>query len=233
MSALKRSLNLVLLGMLAACAAPPPNRGPAERAPAQPGPPAGAEVFRVDAEQSEIRVLVYRAATLANLGHNHVIVFHPSRGWIAWAVPLARSTLRIEVPVDTAQVDDPAMRREEGTDFPGEIDANAKSGTLHNMLSEALLDGGHFPAVIIAAGATGAAAQVDDMLSATLRLSVAGHESSVTVPVKVERSGRLLTASGSISLTQSDLGLKPFSIMLGALQVQDRMNVKFRIVANQ
>ena len=71
------------------------------------------------------------------------------------------------------------------------------------------------------------------MLSATLRLSVAGHESSVTVPVKVERSGRLLTASGSISLTQSDLGLKPFSIMLGALQVQDRMNVKFRIVANQ
>jgi hypothetical protein len=32
-------------------------------------------------------------------------------------------------------------------------------------------------------------------------------------------------------LRQSELGLKPFSIMLGALQVQDQMVVKFRIVA--
>jgi hypothetical protein len=32
---------------------------------------------------------------------------------------------------------------------------------------------------------------------------------------------------------QTDLGLKPFSAMLGALQVQDEMRVRFRIVAHE
>jgi hypothetical protein len=33
-------------------------------------------------------------------------------------------------------------------------------------------------------------------------------------------------------LRQSDLGLTPFSVMLGALQVQDEMHIKFKIVAS-
>jgi hypothetical protein len=37
--------------------------------------------------------------------------------------------------------------------------------------------------------------------------------------------------SGEMPLRQSDLGLTPFSAMLGALQVEDEMRVKFRIVA--
>jgi hypothetical protein len=34
-----------------------------------------------------------------------------------------------------------------------------------------------------------------------------------------------------VKLRQSALGLKPFSIMLGALQVQDEFTVKFTLVA--
>jgi len=40
-----------------------------------------------------------------------------------------------------------------------------------------------------------------------------------------------LSASGSFELRQSALGLTPYSLMLGALQVQDAMTVKFRLVA--
>jgi hypothetical protein len=39
--------------------------------------------------------------------------------------------------------------------------------------------------------------------------------------------------SGDTSVRQTELGLKPFSAMLGALQVQDEMRVKFRIVAHE
>ena len=43
-------------------------------------------------------------------------------------------------------------------------------------------------------------------------------------------SGRL-SATGVLELRQSALGLTPYSLMLGALQVQDQMTVKFKIVA--
>jgi hypothetical protein len=38
-------------------------------------------------------------------------------------------------------------------------------------------------------------------------------------------------ASGEFPLRQTDLGLTPFSAMLGALQVQDEMRISFHIVA--
>jgi hypothetical protein len=41
-----------------------------------------------------------------------------------------------------------------------------------------------------------------------------------------------VTVSGETSLRQSDLGLKPFSALLGALQVQDEMRISFRISAH-
>ena len=237
MFSLKRSHYLVLMCLLAGCAIPPPRHGPAEHRPDEPNPPVGAAVFRVDAQQSEIRFLVYRAGALANLGHNHVIAFHPLRGWVVWAVPPARSALRLEFPVESALVDEPAMRREEGADFPGEIETDAKSSTLHNLLSEAMLDAAHYPLVVVGGSAVadgaGLAGDGPGQLFMPLRFTVAGHDSTVNVPVTVERSGARMTASGHFDVKQSELGLKPFSILLGALQVQDQMRVKFRIVANR
>jgi hypothetical protein len=40
-----------------------------------------------------------------------------------------------------------------------------------------------------------------------------------------------LSATGSLELRQSNLGLTPYSLMMGALQVQDAMTIKFKIVA--
>lgn len=54
---------------------------------------------------------------------------------------------------------------------------------------------------------------------------------TVRVPVVVERSPGSLKATGEFALKQSDLGLKPFSIAMGALQVVDEMKVRFEIVA--
>ena len=44
--------------------------------------------------------------------------------------------------------------------------------------------------------------------------------------VRYEHSGERLVVSGDTALQQSELGLKPFSAMLGALQVQDEMRVQ-------
>ena len=60
---------------------------------------------------------------------------------------------------------------------------------------------------------------------------VRGRVALVEVPVEVVREGPTLTARGAFTLAQSALGLTPFSVFAGALQVRDQLEVRFRIVA--
>jgi hypothetical protein len=243
--------------MLAACAAPkarhplPPS--PGEPAP-QPGLPLPGRAFRIDEKQSELRILVYRAGPLARLGHNHVMVNRAIRGTVNWADEPGASVFSLVIPAAGFMVDDAQARSEEGPDFPGEISEDAKSGTLHNMLSAAVLDADEFPSItvnsIAVAGAPGesggtpgesggtpgattpaAVAPGTAVLSATVAISVAGHESKLEVPFTLQTDSNRLSATGSMELRQSTVGLTPYSLMLGALQVQDVMTIKFKFVA--
>jgi len=51
------------------------------------------------------------------------------------------------------------------------------------------------------------------------------------VPLCYRLGDGVLTATGEFPLRQSELGLTPFSAMLGALQVQDEMRIRLRVVA--
>lgn len=225
----------VLALLLAACGAvqvrhaPPPSP---EESISRPGLPPG-KVYRIDASQSEIRILVYRAGPLAHFGHNHVMVNRSIGGAVNLADAPNKSVFRLTVPVADFVVDDPQARREEGGDFPGDIPDDAKSGTLHNMLSAALLNADEFPAITVSSVAEsgGQNASGTGEWTATVAISVAGHDSKVDVPFRLEIDSRRLSAAGSLELRQTALGLTPFSLMLGALQVQDAMTIKFHLVA--
>jgi hypothetical protein len=101
------------------------------------------------------------------------------------------------------------------------------------MLGTALLDAAEFPVISVNSvsvsdppGAPGSGP-----LIATVAISVAGRESRIEVPVNLQSDSGRLDATGSLDLRQSALGLTPYSLMLGALQVQDAMTIKFKIVA--
>jgi predicted small lipoprotein YifL len=225
---------IVILGLsLAGCgalkgrhAAPP---SPAA-APSLELAPAG-RPYQVDENRSELRILVYRAGPLARFGHNHVMINRQVHGAVNLAEKGA-AAFWLRVPVADFSVDEPQARREEGQDFAAEVPDDARSGTLHNMLSAAVLDAAEYPDIsingIAAAGPpdSGAAPRV-----AALTIGVAGHESKIEVPFVLESASGQLSASGSFELRQTALGLTPYSLMLGALQVQDAMTVKFRLVA--
>lgn len=206
-------------------------------APQRPEAPPSLELpgrdYSIDENTSELRILVYRAGPLARFGHNHVMVNRRVHG----AVNLAQNGAAVfwlSVPVAEFSVDELPARRAEGPDFAAEVPDDARSGTLHNMLSAAVLNAAEYPDIsingIVAGGPPDSGATP---LVATLTIGVAGHESKIEVPFVLEsasESGRL-SASGSFELRQSALGLTPYSLMLGALQVQDAMTVKFQIVA--
>jgi polyisoprenoid-binding protein YceI len=98
------------------------------------------------------------------------------------------------------------------------------------MLSAALLDADRYPIITLTSIAV-AQAEAPGQLAATLAVEVAGHESTLVVPFTLETSAGRVSAFGTVALRQSELGLTPFSVMLGALQVQDEFTVKFKLVA--
>jgi hypothetical protein len=152
------------------------------------------------------------------------------RGEVGLGEAPGESTFRLNVPAAGFVVDDPPARREEGPDFAGEVSDDDKSSTALNMLSTAVLDAREFPVIAVNSIAV-SDTQGAGALTATVAISVAGHESRIEVPFTLQVDSGRLTATGSLQLRQSALGLTPYSIMLGALQVQDAMTIKFKLVA--
>jgi hypothetical protein len=221
------SLSLVL----AACGAPPAR--PPARPPA-PAAPAAAAVrganYRIDSSRTELRVLVYRGGVASALGHNHVIVNRSLEGWVRFDGSVAGSAFYLTVPASGFVVDEAAARRQEGAEFSEEVAPDAGSGTLHNMLSPSVLDAQNHPAITVNSvsiePAPGGA-------QAEVRVSVAGHESSLLVPFTLDISSGELRAQGAFTLRQTGLGLTPLSVLLGTLRVEDALRVKLDLIAVQ
>ena len=229
-----KHLGLVSLLVLLSACAHAPHRAAAPAAPA-PGAVGDRPVvlpapgtYRIDPRQSELRVLVYRAGSLAHLGHNHVMINHALSGQVVVATGLPASSITLTVPVEKFDIDDAQARREEGADFPGEIPDEHKAGTLHNMLSATQLNAAKFPTLLLQSKSLD---NVQGQLTATFDVRVAGHESTFTAPFTVLTESGQLTASATFELRQTALGLTPYSLMGGALQVKDALTIKIKIVA--
>jgi len=201
-----------------------PHAPPASTAP----PPVHGAVYRIDAAQSELKLLVYRAGPMASLGHNHVIVNRALGGWVRYGATASGGSFALTIPAAGFVVDEARARGEEGGDFAEDVTEDAKAGTLRNMLSPAVLDATQFPVIGMHSLAVEGAG---DALQATVAVEVAGYSSTLLVPFSLDSSSGRLTGSGALTLRQSALGLTPFSVFLGALRVQDEMRVKFRLVA--
>jgi polyisoprenoid-binding protein YceI len=222
------ALALTAVAALAGCPRPvqPPEAPPV--VPEQPAIPADARRFDVVPGESTVHILVYRAGTLSKAGHNHVITSRDLEG-VAYVTPqIERSQFRVVMPVATLLVDDDEARRQAGPEFGAAVPQTAREGTRRNMLSESLLDGARFPEVTLTSrrfepAPGGALATVD--------VRVRDQTSTLTIPVRYEQKANELLADGELAVRQSDLGLTPFSALFGALQVQDEVTLRFRILA--
>jgi YceI-like protein len=241
------SAAILLVLSLGGCPTrPKPPESPASTAvgapPAAPGalqvPGHEGRPYDVQSRESLLTVLAFRGGALAKAGHNHVIASHDLAGTFYVPEDVMRSTFELHMPVTQLVIDEPELRAKEGAEFPTDVPESAKEGTRRNMLSEALLNGAEFPDISlvsksIGSAAGGAATAGDPAVQAEVLVTVRGQQHAVTVPVTYTIANGELVASGDFPLKQTDLGLTPFSAMLGALQVQDEMRVRFRVVARQ
>jgi len=179
-----------------------------------------------------LTILAFRGGTLAKVGHNHVIASHDVTGTFYVPDDITHSTFELHIPVGQLTIDEPGLRAKEGPDFPKDVPDSAKEGTRRNMLSEALLNGAQYDDIALVSQHIDTAAS-GSQVRADVQVTVRGQTHTVSVPVTYSLSNDELTASGDLPLKQTDLGLTPFTAMLGALAVQDEMRVRFQFVAHR
>jgi hypothetical protein len=217
----------VLLLTLAACATPRPRpevpQPPATNLQSLPAP----GQYPIDSKGSELRLLVYRSGPLANLGHNHVMVNRAVTGHVQIGADVPASSFSLSLPAEGFEIDAAQARREEGDDFSGDIPEDAKAGTRRNMLGSAVLNADEYPVIELKSVSLTGTLQA---LNAELEISAAGHTSRISVPVILQGDAHQLIAAGSMELRQTALGLSPYSLLHGALQVQDAMQLKFKFI---
>ncbi len=221
----------VLVALLAACAsqvAAPPEiekRGPAnfpevyyKRLLAQ-----GKPLFHIDPARSLVVMEVRRGGSLAQFGHDHVIASHDVAGYIA----PDEGRADLYVPLQALVVDEPALRTVAGFDTqPSPEDI---AGTRRNML-EKVLETDREPFAVIAVNDIGAGGN-----GQRFRVIVTLHGLSrfVETAAQVETAADEILVTGTFPIEQSQFGIAPFSVLGGAVAVQDRVNITYRISARR
>lgn len=201
---------------------------PTPTAPAPSAPEEGAAIYQIDPQASVLHIHVFRGGTFSRLGHNHVISSKSVTGRVWMRPQLSASGFELSFPVADLIVDDPSARQAAGSDFPPDVPDADKEGTRKNMLRKEVLDAESFPKVTVKS------AVVDGSLPAakiTARITIRDATRDVVVPTNIVVNGNRLSASGEFEILQTDFGMKPFTVALGALQVQDKLRVRFNLVA--
>jgi hypothetical protein len=216
---------LATLALAAGCARTPAPSAPPAAARSLPVPAAyyqglkqaGQPVLAIDSTRSLIVATVRRAGPFAKLGHDHTVASHHVTGFVAPAAGRADLVFRL----DEMQIDEPDLRAAAGLD-QRQPDADAITGTRHNMLGPVLQADQH-PYVQI---------RVDRIDAAQVRLTLALHGRTrvLALPVRVH-AGDPMTVEGAFTLRQTDFGIQPFTVLGGALAVQDEIGLRYRLVA--
>ncbi len=230
---LLRAACLILLLAGAGCrTAPPAGQAPAagDLPPAPPLPRDGGDRYGIDSARSQLRILVYRGGPLAEFGHNHVISAGELNGVVFLTPALRNSGFEFNIPVRSLKVDPPSARSEEGGEFAKPLSEEAVRQTRDNMLSPAVLDPDSYPQIRIRSLSMKGPDWGPDV---TIRITLHGVSRDMSIPVALRREEDRLVVTGAAVLHQSHFGMTPFSVMGGGLQVQDRLRIRFRIVATR
>ncbi|MDM0112724.1 YceI family protein [Variovorax sp. J22R133] len=183
----------------------------------------GKTVLRIDPAQSLVTITARRGGSLARFGHDHIVASRAVQGYVS----PGEGRANLFVPLADLTVDEPALRAEAGFDTqPG---ANDIEGTRSNMLDK-VLEVQRFPFALVEVSGM-EAAPAGSVLKVAITLH--GVRRTLDVPVQVDSQPDGMRVSGMFELNQSDFDIVPFSILGGAVQVQDRLGMRFAIRAGR
>lgn len=190
------------------------------------GRPAHAAPYAVDAARSEIAVKVFKGGVASALAHDHVV--RAARWQATLDVSPDPVALAADVRVDATalEVDEPDARARHGLD--GTLSESDRAQVRASMLGAEQLDVASHPEIRFSASQI---ARDGEAFRLAGDLSLHGRTRRIDVPLAIARDGDGFTATGSVRVKQSDFGITPYSAFLGAVRVQDEVEIVFTLVA--
>lgn len=187
--------------------------------------------FEVLPEASWLKVMVFRSGALANLGHNHVLRFSGLSGDLVLPEgSLDRGWANIVLDVTAVTIDSPEDRLQAGERFQTTPSEKDIAGTRGNLLGPKVLAAEQFPQIRMMVQGLKTNSQKQFV---EVRLHLGEQQRDLTVPVSAQRVENRVETSAQFALSQSDLGLNPFSVLGGALSVADVLEVELKLTAIQ
>jgi hypothetical protein len=175
-------------------------------------------ILKIEGNLSLLTITVRRGGVLAKLGHDHVVASHAIAGY----VDIAAKRADLYVPLAQLSVDEADLRTAAGFDSQPSIEAI--EGTKRNMLNK-VLETASFPYALIHI--------TTDNANLNVAITLHGTTHSYTVPALMESAADSMKVSGEMSIKQTDFGMTPYAILGGALQVEDKVDLQFKIIATR
>lgn len=177
----------------------------------------GDKVLWVNTQHSYILVSVFKGGSLARLGHDHVVVVHDLIG----AVDDTKGVGDFSFKLNNMAVDEENYRAM--MHLPLGISEGAIKGTRSNMLNKVLF-ADQYPLVTIHAQKL-----KDNPGFVGLVINLHGVAQRKIIAYQAISKGGHLHIIGQTAITQTQFGIKPFSVLAGALEVKNELNIQFDI----
>jgi polyisoprenoid-binding protein YceI len=173
--------------------------------------------WSLDASDGELFLATGVRGRAARMGHRLTIAMTRWHATVNWAGPQPAT---VELVVETESFD--VLRGKGGVKgLSGPEKALVRSNALKS------LDAGRFPEIRFSARAIDKA---DDGYRLTGQLSVRGKSRDHVIALHTEDLGNAWRMSTESMVRQTDYGIKPYSLLMGSVQVADDVSVSFTAV---
>jgi polyisoprenoid-binding protein YceI len=175
------------------------------------------DLWTVDASHGELLIRTGVKGRAARMGHRLTIAMKRWQATVAWA-DVEPASAELAVEVDSFEV----LRGEGGVKgLSGPEKALVKSNALKS------LNAGRYPEIRFTADTIDKA---DDGYRLTGKLHIRGKIREHVIDLRTEDLGDAWRMSAESTVRQTDYGVKPYSLLMGSVQVADDVLVSFTAV---
>ena len=175
------------------------------------------DLWTVDASHGELLIRTGVKGRAARMGHRLTIAMKRWQATVAWA-DIEPATAELAVEVDSFEV----LRGEGGVKgLSGPEKALVKSNALRS-LSASRFSEIRFTANVID--------KTDDGYRLSGTLQIRGKSREHVIELRTDDLGDSWRMSAESTVRQSDYGIKPYSLLMGSVQVADDVTVSFTAV---
>lgn len=173
--------------------------------------------WSLDASDGELLLRTGVAGRAARIGHRLTIAMTRWHATVSWAGSQPASA---QIAVETDSFD--VLRGEGGVKG---LSGTEKAVVRSNALKS--LNASRFPEIRFTADVI---EKTDDGYRLTGALEIRGASRDHVIDLRTEDLGDLWQMSGESTVRQSDYGIKPYSLLMGSVQVADDVTVSFTAV---